>query len=187
MFNVADVTGNSSADLLVPSILENQSGDFGSAAGSLTKTGTGTMLMSAPTFIPAIRRLAPALYCWGKTVASTSTDTGSLVVNSQQVIGLATGTAGLIVGQSVSGTGIPGNSRISSIDGPNQITINQTVTANGTGTALTFGAAAPLGSGEQRRRSPLPAVQRWIRPPSRVVSRWPIISESSSMERSPVG
>ena len=151
-FNVADATGNSSPDLLVPSILENQSGDFASAAGSLTKTGVGTMLMSGANVYTGNTTISGGtLAVGGKTVAST-TDTGSMVVNSQQVTGLATGTAGLIVGQSVAGTGIPGSSRIQSIDGPNQITINQPINANGTGVALTFGAAAPLGLGAQRRR-----------------------------------
>ena len=147
VFNVADVTGNSSPDLLVPSILMNQSGDFGSAVGSLTKTGAGTMLLGGANIYTGNTTIsAGTVLLSGKTVG-TSTDTGNLVQNGQQISGLATGTAGLIVGQSVSGTGVPGNSRILSIDGPNQITINQTIGANGTGTTLTFGAAAPLGLG----------------------------------------
>ena len=147
VFNVADATGNSSADLLVPSILMNQSGDFASAVGSLTKTGAGTMLLGGANIYTGNTTIsAGTVLLSGKTVG-TSTDTGNLVQNGQQISGLATGTAGLIVGQSVSGTGVPGNSRILSIDGPNQITINQPIGANGTGTALTFGATAPLGLG----------------------------------------
>ncbi len=43
-FNVADVTGNSSADLIVSAPLRNQPN--GSVAGGLTKNGVGTMLLS---------------------------------------------------------------------------------------------------------------------------------------------
>ena len=147
LFNVADVTGNSSPDLLVSTVLKDQSGDFGSAAGSLTKAGVGTMLLSSENVYTGNTTIsAGTLAVGGKTVAST-TDNGNLVVNSQQITGLATGTAGLVVGQSVAGTGVPGSSRIQSIDGPNQITLNQPITAAGTGVALTFGAAAPLGLG----------------------------------------
>jgi fibronectin-binding autotransporter adhesin len=46
VFNVADVTGDANPDLFVTTGLQNQSGDFGGAAGGLTKTGAGTMQLS---------------------------------------------------------------------------------------------------------------------------------------------
>src|SRR5262249_13358739 len=47
VFNVADATGDANADLIAQCPLANLSPDFGSGAGSLTKTGTGTMLLTA--------------------------------------------------------------------------------------------------------------------------------------------
>ncbi len=64
VFNVADATGNSGADLTVSTPLLNQSADFASAAGGLTKEGAGTL------------RLAPA---------SVSTYTGATVVNGGEL------------------------------------------------------------------------------------------------------
>ena len=46
-FNVADVTANSNTDLTVSVPLLNQSGNYASAAGGFTKTGAGTMNLSA--------------------------------------------------------------------------------------------------------------------------------------------
>ena len=45
VFDVGEVTGDAAADLIVSTPLINQSGDFGSAAGGLTKTGAGTMVL----------------------------------------------------------------------------------------------------------------------------------------------
>jgi len=42
-FNVADVTANANSDLQVSAPFRDQSGNFGSAAGGLTKAGSGTM------------------------------------------------------------------------------------------------------------------------------------------------
>ena len=47
IFNVADVTGDSSVDLTVSAPLKNQSGDFGNAVGALTKSGSGTMALAS--------------------------------------------------------------------------------------------------------------------------------------------
>ncbi|HLX60660.1 MAG TPA: C25 family cysteine peptidase [Planctomycetota bacterium] len=47
VFSVADVTGDSNPDLIVNTPLIDQSGDFASAAGGLTKTGAGTMSVTA--------------------------------------------------------------------------------------------------------------------------------------------
>lgn len=46
-FNVADVTNSALSDLTISTPLRNQSGDFASAAGGLTKTGAGTLELSA--------------------------------------------------------------------------------------------------------------------------------------------
>ncbi len=46
-FNVADVTGDANADLVVSAILRDQSNDFAHAAGSFTKNGAGTMALTA--------------------------------------------------------------------------------------------------------------------------------------------
>ncbi len=47
LFNVANATGDGAADLVVSTALKNQSGDFGSATGGLTKSGSGTMELTA--------------------------------------------------------------------------------------------------------------------------------------------
>ena len=44
-FNVANVTGDADADLVVTTPLVNQSGDFATAPGGLSKTGPGTMVL----------------------------------------------------------------------------------------------------------------------------------------------
>ena len=48
-FNVADVTGDSNADLTASVRLDNQTNDQGSAAGGFTKLGAGTMVLSGAT------------------------------------------------------------------------------------------------------------------------------------------
>jgi autotransporter-associated beta strand protein len=44
-FNVANVTGDADADLIVTTPLVNQSGDFGTAPGGLSKIGPGTLVL----------------------------------------------------------------------------------------------------------------------------------------------
>ncbi len=81
-FNVADATGNAATDLNVTTPLLNQSGNYGSGAGSLNKSGNGTMSLSG-----------------------TSTYTGSTAASGGT---LALGAAGSINGSSgitVNGTG----------------------------------------------------------------------------------
>lgn len=46
-FIVADVTGNSASDLTISTPLLDQSGDFGSAPGGLTKSGPGTVSLDS--------------------------------------------------------------------------------------------------------------------------------------------
>ena len=47
LFDVADVTGDANADLTVSAPLRNASNDYGLVAGSLNKTGAGTMALNA--------------------------------------------------------------------------------------------------------------------------------------------
>jgi autotransporter-associated beta strand protein len=87
-FNVADVTGNANVDLTVSAPLRNQSGDYGLAAGALTKSGLGTMSLTAAN-----------TYSGGTTVAAgtlivahpSALGTGNLAVNAGAVAKLQAG------------------------------------------------------------------------------------------------
>lgn len=57
VFNVADVTGDADADLIVTSPLVNQSGNFGSAAGGLSKSGPGTLALDGVNTYTGVTRV----------------------------------------------------------------------------------------------------------------------------------
>jgi hypothetical protein len=69
------------------------------------------------------------------------TQNGTTTATSAVVTGL-TSTANLVVGQPVSGTGIPANTTIASINSATQVTLSAAATASGT-VAITF-ASTPL-------------------------------------------
>src|SRR5262249_33826411 len=118
--------------------------------GSPTITGLSSTALLAPgdsatgTGIPAGTTIVTINSGTSVTLSNnaTSNGTSSIAFGSRVVTGLAS-TAGLFVGQSVTGTGIPApifatnssqddtGTKILSIDGPNQITLTQGATANG--------------------------------------------------------
>lgn len=71
------------------------------------------------------------------TIAAQITPTGN-TTNGSSVITSVSSISGLAIGMSVSGTGIPGNSYVTSFNGTT-ITINNNASATGTGVTLTIG------------------------------------------------
>lgn len=79
----------------------------------------------------------------GSVIANTpapAARTGSFTSGQKVITGLSS-TADLVVGMTVTGTGIAGSSTIASINSASQITLNNNTTAAGTAVSLTFGAS----------------------------------------------
>jgi fibronectin-binding autotransporter adhesin len=145
-FNVADATGNANADLIVSAPLADQSGDFGGGVGGFTKTGTGTMLINGLNVYSGDTTVAQGTLALGGVSAPLTATTGTYTTTNGVITGIPS-TAGLVVGQPVSGTNIPARARIQSIDSATQVTISNNPTLAGTAAAITFGNAGALGGG----------------------------------------
>ncbi len=103
LFNVANATGDAATDLLVSAALRNQSGDFASAVGGLTKTGNGTMELSA-----AVNNYTGATVVdAGKLIVNGSISGSAVTVNAAGILGGNAITGALTV---AGGTVAPGNS-----------------------------------------------------------------------------
>lgn len=83
--------------------------------------------------VPASTGVRASLFAVNQVQTSnTATSSSTLTIAS---------TTGLIIGQSVTGTGIPANTTISTISSGTVVLISATTTAGASGTTLTFGSA----------------------------------------------
>ncbi|MBV8592527.1 MAG: hypothetical protein JO212_21120, partial [Acetobacteraceae bacterium] len=78
---------------------------------------------------------------------STVTRTGNTSHGNTSISGISPSTTGIAVGMSVSGTGIPANATVLTIDSPSQIHISAAPTLTQTATTLTFGPTGVTVSG----------------------------------------
>jgi fibronectin-binding autotransporter adhesin len=85
-FDVADVTNSAAADLIVSAPLRDQSGDFASAIGSLTKAGAGTMELSAAnTYTGSTVVNGGTLLVSGSIVGAVTANTGATLAGGGTV------------------------------------------------------------------------------------------------------
>ena len=125
VFQVGDATSDAASDLAVSNPLHNQSSDFGSAAGGLTKTGPGTMELGAINTFTGITTVREG----------TLLVTGSLATRSLTTVELGgtlsgTGTVGPL--KSTGGTISPG-------PGPGSLSVGNLELAGGSFFVQLFG------------------------------------------------
>jgi fibronectin-binding autotransporter adhesin len=126
-FNVANATGDAATDLTVSAPLRNQSGDFGSAAGGLTKIGAGTLeLLATNTYT------GPTIVNEGTLEVTGSVAASTVTVNGGSLTG--TGTLGGVILNPL-GTLAPGAS-------PGTLTVTDITFAGGT-FSLEINGASP--------------------------------------------
>lgn len=105
-FNIANATGDKLADLIVSAPLRNSSGDYGSSAGSLAKTGAGTMQLSAVnTYTGTTTVSAGTLAVTGSIAASATTvAAGATLAGTGTLNGATTNHGTLAPGMNAVGT-----------------------------------------------------------------------------------
>ena len=113
VFTVGDATGSSAADLMIDTVLRNQSADFGSGVGSLVKAGAGTLLLGggaphsysgATTVNEGVLELggtlalSPVTVNSGGTLSGNGSASAAAVVNAGGTIAPGSGAATLSFG-----------------------------------------------------------------------------------------
>jgi autotransporter-associated beta strand protein len=121
----------------------------GSAGNALTKAGTGTLVLSGTAYHTGGTTVTGGTLEVNGGLVTGSTTNGTTVApgNTDLTIAGITSTAGLRVGQSVSGAGIPAGAFITTIVNGTSIRISQGTLSANTATPLTFSSGSGLGTG----------------------------------------
>jgi fibronectin-binding autotransporter adhesin len=149
-FTVADVTGNSAADLTVSTPLLDQSADFTSAAGGFTKAGAGTMTLTGiSTYTGATTVSAGTLNvasgaslanAGGVTVAS-----GAIFTVDGTVMGTTTvNLGGLLNGSGITGTVSIGDGTIAPGNSPGLLSTGNLTTTGATTFSMDIAGTTPV-------------------------------------------
>lgn len=86
VFEVENVTGDSAEDLFVSAALVNQSGDYGSAPGGLSKTGVGTMALDGFNTYTGTTKVIEGVLSLS---SATFSDTAGVEIEAGAVLNLA--------------------------------------------------------------------------------------------------
>ena len=145
--NYGTVVLNRSDDFIFSNVITNANSYNSMGAGALTKLGSNTATLNVlNTYQGATTISAGILSVGSGSSAALSSTIGTATNNSNVITGITT--AGLAVGQSISGTGIPVGAVIVGINsGASTITVSMNANSSSGTNTYTFNAASPLANG----------------------------------------
>lgn len=144
--NYGTVALNRSDDFTFSNVITNNHAGNTMGAGALNKMASNTASIDVlNSYSGATTISGGTLSVGGGSTASASSLAGSTTNGSNVITGLSS-TAGLVVGQSVTGTGIPAGAVITAINSGTSVTISINPTSSASNT-YTFYSGSPLANG----------------------------------------